>query len=264
MDLELRGKRAVVTGASRGIGLAIARALYAEGADVALVARDKAALDEAAAGLTGTAPAGAPAPRVLAVSADTGDDDSVAALAAQVLAAFGGVDVLVNAAAQPSTGAFPESALEGEINVKVRGYLRTARAFAPQMAERGWGRIVNISGAAARQSGSLVGSVRNVAVAALTKNLADELGPQGVNVHVVHPGYTRTEATPARLAAAAEARGTTPAEAEAAVAAGISIGRIVTAEEIADVVAFLASPKSVSLNGDPILTTGGIRGPIFY
>jgi NAD(P)-dependent dehydrogenase (short-subunit alcohol dehydrogenase family) len=87
------------------------------------------------------------------------------------------------------------------------GYVRTARAVAPQMKARGWGRIVNISGLAARQSGNAVGSIRNVAVAALTKNLADELGPSGINVTVVHPGQTRTERTAAMVAAQAKAQG---------------------------------------------------------
>jgi len=123
---------------------------------------------------------------------------------------------------------------------------------------------VNISGLAARHTGSITGSVRNVAVAAMTKNLADELGPRGINVTVVHPGMTRTERTPQALAAMASARGTDPASLEAAIAGGVSIGRMVTAEEVADVVAFLASPRSVALNGDPVVAGGGARGPIFY
>jgi NAD(P)-dependent dehydrogenase (short-subunit alcohol dehydrogenase family) len=92
-----------------------------------------------------------------------------------------------------------------------------------------------------------VGSVRNVAVAALTKNLADELGPRGVNVTVVHPGPTVTERQP-----------------PAAAVANVSIGRPVTGEEVADVIAFLASPRSVAINGDAIAVGGGITGAIHY
>jgi NAD(P)-dependent dehydrogenase (short-subunit alcohol dehydrogenase family) len=132
------------------------------------------------------------------------------------------------------------------------------------MKARGWGRIINVSGLAARQTGSPFGSIRNVAVAAMTKNLADELGPHGINVTVVHPGMTVTERTPGLLAEWAEALGVTAAEAEARVAAGISIGRIVTAEEIADVVTFLASPRSVAVTGDAVAVGGGTRGPIHY
>jgi NAD(P)-dependent dehydrogenase (short-subunit alcohol dehydrogenase family) len=101
-------------------------------------------------------------------------------------------------------------------------------------------------------------------VAAMSKNLADELGAQGINVVVVHPGMTRTERTPAALAAMADARGTTPYELERRLESGVSIGRLVTAEEVASVVAFLASPRSVALNGDPVVVSGGARGPIYY
>ena len=259
MDLELTGRRAVVTGGSRGIGLAVGRALAAEGADVALVARDKDALARAAEQVAAES-----GRRVIGVRADTGDDGSVAAMAEEVVRQFGGADILVNAAATPNTGGFPEDGLIDEINVKVQGYLRTARAFAPLMTGQGWGRIINIGGLAARQAGSVVGSVRNVAVAALTKNLADELGPQGVNVVVVHPGLTRTEQTAQLLTAAAEARGTSVEEVQRAMESVVSIGRMVTAPEIAAVVAFLASPKSVALNGDPIVASGGTRGAIYY
>jgi NAD(P)-dependent dehydrogenase (short-subunit alcohol dehydrogenase family) len=245
MDLELTGRRAIVTGGSRGIGRAIARALAAEGADVALVARDAEALERAAGELAAES-----GRRVIGVAADTGDDASVAAMVARVVAELGGVDILVNAAATPNRGRIGDDALEDEVNVKVRGYLRCARAVAPQMVDRGWGRIINISGLAARQTGSIVGSVRNVAVAAMSKNLADELGPSGINVTVVHPGLTRTERTPDELAAS--------------VGPSVSIGRIVTADEVAAVVAFLASPKSVALNGDPIVASGGVLGPIHY
>jgi NAD(P)-dependent dehydrogenase (short-subunit alcohol dehydrogenase family) len=182
-----------------------------------------------------------------------------------VVAQLGGVDILVNAAATPATGApFTDDDLESEINVKVRGYLRCARAVAPLMVESGWGRIVNIAGLAARSTGNIVGTVRNVAVAAMTKNLADELGPRGVNVTVVHPGMTRTERTPEAMEAMAQSRGTTVEELERALEGGVSIGRLVTAEEVATVVTFLASPRSVALNGDPVVAGGGARGSIYY
>ncbi|SHH30958.1 SDR family NAD(P)-dependent oxidoreductase [Streptomyces sp. 3214.6] len=258
MDLQLNGRRAVVTGGSRGIGLAVARALAAEGADVALVARNRDALQSAAEKIAADS-----GRRVIAVPADTGDDASVAEMARSVVEQLGGADILVNAAARPNTG-IPETDFETELNVKVRGYLRTARAFAPLMREQGWGRIINIGGIAARQTSSLVGSVRNVAVAAMTKNLADELGPHGVNVVVLHPGPTRTETSERHIRALADDRGISTDEAERLAASMVSIGRMVTAEEVADVVAFLASPRSVALNGDPVVPSGGMRGPIHY
>jgi NAD(P)-dependent dehydrogenase (short-subunit alcohol dehydrogenase family) len=265
MDLELAGKRAVVTGGSRGIGLAIARALAAEGCDVALVARDLVALDAAAGALAASS-----GRVVIGVPCDTGDDESVAAMAAEVNRRLGGADILVNAAARPNTGAvvgidgFDPAEFGEQVNVKVLGYLRCARAFVPGMRAAGWGRIINISGLAARSTGSVTGTVRNVAVAALTKNLADELGRDGINVTVVHPGVTVTEQTPEILAMRAERSGVSVAEVERQIGASVSIGRIVTAAEVAAVVAFLASPKSVAINGDAINAGGGPVGPIYY
>ena len=154
--------------------------------------------------------------------------------------------------------------LMAAIDTKVLGYVRTARALAPHMVAQGWGRIINISGLAARSTGLPSASIRNVAVAALTKNLADELGRSGINVNVVHPGMTVTERTPAVVAAYAAAGGISETEAEARMHARVGIGRVVTAAEVADVVAFLASPRSVAINGDAIAVGGGTPGPIHY
>jgi NAD(P)-dependent dehydrogenase (short-subunit alcohol dehydrogenase family) len=127
-----------------------------------------------------------------------------------------------------------------------------------------WGRIVNISGLAARSTGSIIGSIRNIGVAALTKNLADELGPGGINVTCVHPGMTRTEKTAALLQRRAEAAGVTPDEIEQRIAAANTIRHLVTAEEVADIVVFLASPRSIAINGDVIAAGGGMPGAIYY
>lgn len=265
MDLQLTGKRAIVTGGSRGIGLASARALAAEGCDVALVAREPTALEaarEAVAAESGR--------RVIAISADTGDEESVRSMASAVEGELGGADILVNAAARPNTGAvvgiedFDEAEFGEQVNVKVLGYLRCVRAVVPLMRQAGWGRIINVSGLASRSTGSITGTVRNVAVSALTKNLADELGRHGINVTVVHPGVTVTEATPQILAARAERAGVTVAEISRRLGASVGIGRLVTAEEVAAVVAFLASPVSVAINGDAIVAGGGAVGPIYY
>lgn len=266
MDLELAGKVAIVTGGSRGIGKAVARQLAAEGADVAIAARTEGRLRETAVELgeeTGQ--------RILPVVVDTGDDSSVRSMVEAVVAEFGRVDVLVNSAAVPGGGG-PPPALEAitaeafwaDMNVKVLGYIRCAQAVAPQMREQGWGRIVNISGLAARSAGSTIGSMRNVSVAALTKNLANELGPDGINVTVVHPGMTYTERMPALFAARAEAQGISVEEAEQQFASGNSIRHLVTAEEVASVIAFLSSPKSIAINGDAIAVGGGAGTAIHY
>lgn len=266
MDLLLSGRRAVVTGASRGIGLAVARALTAEGADLALVARHREPLEQAATDLAARS-----GRTVLPIAADTGDDAAVRAMVERVVAELGGVDILVNAAATPASAApavslaeLTDEMMREQFEVKVLGYLRCARAVAPYMISAGWGRIINISGLNARSTGSLVGSVRNVAVAAMAKNLADELGPAGINVTVVHPGTTVTERTPALVRALAERRGESEAQVRARMDAATSIGRMVTAEEVADIVTFLASPRSVAMTGDPVVVGGGARGSIYY
>jgi NAD(P)-dependent dehydrogenase (short-subunit alcohol dehydrogenase family) len=267
MDLQLEGKRALVTGGSRGIGKAIARALAREGVDVALLARDPAALQAAAKELAAESGRG-----VVGVAGDTTSDESVRAAIAQAVAALGGpIDILVNAAAEPAGYAAPPRIeqiraefFHAELDTKVMGYIRCAREVVAGMRERGWGRIVNVSGLAARQSGNAVGSIRNVAVAALTKNMADELGPAGINVTVVHPGQTRTERTGPQIAEQAAARGLTAQAIEQEMGARNSTGRLVEAEEVADVVVFLCSPRSRAINGDVIPVGGGTPRSIHY
>jgi NAD(P)-dependent dehydrogenase (short-subunit alcohol dehydrogenase family) len=252
MDLGLEGKVAIVTGGSRGIGKAIARQLALEGVDVVIAARNGAQLEVSAAEIareTGR--------RVLPIVADTGQRESVNRLVASSIDRLGRVDILVNNAAVPG-GISPATRLEQivdeqvleDIDIKVVGYLRTARALAPHLIKNGWGRIINIGGLAIHRTGRPVATLRNVGVAAVTKNLADELGPKGINVVAVHPGATRTERT--------------DPEQERALAASASIGRIVDAREVAWVVAFLASPLSVAINGDAIPVGGGSLGSIHY
>lgn len=266
MDLDLAGKTAIVTGGSRGIGKAIARELAREGVRVAIVARDAAALDAAAAEITAET-----ASDVVAITADTGSDVSVRAMVAGALDALGGIDILVNAAAEPGGQKPPPKLAEidddiawPDLNVKVLGYLRCIREVAPHMAARGGGRIVNIAGLATKTTGSTVGSIRNVAVAALTKNVADELAAQHITAVVVHPSTTRTERTHAVMEAMAKRRGVTTQEVEVQMNSANLLGRIVDAQEVAWIVAFLCSPKAVSINGDAVVVGGGIRGAIHY
>ena len=266
MDLELTGKRALVTGGSRGIGKAIARQLALEGCSVCITARDGDTLRATASELSA-----ATGHRVVWSAGDTADDASVRGIVASCVEQLGGVDILVNSAAMPAGQSAPpklaaitDEAFWGDVNVKVMGYLRCAREVAPLMAAQGWGRIINISGLGARSAHSIIGSIRNVGVSALTKNLADELGPSGINVTVVHPGLTRTEKTLGVVAAQAERSGATPDAVERQMGAATSIGRIIESDEVAYVVAFLASPKSVSITGDAIACGGGQKGVIHY
>jgi NAD(P)-dependent dehydrogenase (short-subunit alcohol dehydrogenase family) len=139
MDLELAGKRAIVTGGSRGIGLAIADQLAAEGADVALVARDESVLRQAADDIARSGH------RVLAIAAHTTNDVAERGFVEQVVSELGGIDILVNAAARPGGGSPPPSLadvtdddLRVEFETKVLGYLRCARAVAPHMQAQQW------------------------------------------------------------------------------------------------------------------------------
>ena len=262
MDLELTGKRAIILGGTKGIGRAAAEALAREGAVVTVAARhDVEAIAAQIAAATGGT--------VHGVAIDSRDDASVQAGVAAAVAAMGGVDILVNSAASPWSAAkntvasqTSDDAMREEFEEKVLGYLRAARAVAPHLVANGWGRIVNISGLGARRSGSVAQTVRNISVAAITKNLADELGPHGVNVTVVHPGVTRTAGVAARIDDVV-ASGTPLAEAERAVAGNI-IGRVVTPDELAAVIAFLASPRSVAITGGAVDAGGGTPGVVIY
>jgi NAD(P)-dependent dehydrogenase (short-subunit alcohol dehydrogenase family) len=150
------------------------------------------------------------------------------------------------------------------MNTKVMGYLRTSREVAPHMNKARSGRIINVSGLGARQTGTTIGSIRNVGVAALTKNLADELGVHGISVVCLHPGLTRTEATPGVVAAQANAQGIPEAEIEKRLAGRNVLKTLIGAEQIAYVCTFLASPKSIAINGETIGAGGGTPGVIFY
>ena len=265
MDLELKGKTAIITGGSRGIGKAIGREFGLEGMDVALVARGQEALEATARELAEETGA-----NLITIVADTGDPESVKAMVKEAAERLGRIDILVNSAARvggaytPKLAEITEDDFWSDMNTKVMGYLRCAEAVAPYMIDQGWGRIINLSGMAARQAGYAVGSMRNVSVSALSKNLADELGPQGINVTTVHPGMTYTERTPAMLEERAKTQGITIEEAERRMAEGNSIHHLVDAREIAYVIAFLASPKSISINGDAIATGGGVPRAIHY
>ena len=242
MDLELTGRVALVTGGSRGVGRAIAQELAREGIDVAICARHRAALDETAEAL-----AKETRRRIVPIVADTTNAESVTHMVDAAVAALGRVDVLVNNAATPGglvRGALAEAdegALLEDINTKVVGYLRCAKAVLPHMQRRGWGRIINIGGLSGRRSGNISG-LRNAAIVHLTKTLADQLGAHGITVNLVHPGATRTERTD---------------EETARRAASNAIRRIVDAHEIGQVVAFLASTKAASITGVAIDASGG-------
>jgi len=266
MDLGLEGRRALVTGGSRGIGKAVARKLSEEGVRCAICARTREPLEATAAEIssaTGT--------QVLPLVADVRDTTSVEAFVAAAAERLGGLEIVVNAAARVGGSGIPED-LEGvteqtiltDFDEKLLGALRTTRAALPSLRRAGWGRIVNIGGLTARTAGSVTAGARNAALVHLTKTLATTLGKDGITANVVHPAVTVTEGLEERLAARAGREGTTRDRLLADMAKNSAIGRLVTAEEVASVVVFLASAASVSITGESISVGGGTGASVHY
>ena len=265
MDLALAGKRAIVTGGTGGIGIAIVRQLALEGVRTAVCSRslDRAKDAIVSLGLGDSA-------ELLPVEVQLKDPDSVSSMVAAVAAAWGGVDILVNSAAEVSgnvaedfdhvTDEFVLSSFED----KFVGILRVARNVVPFMREQRFGRIINLAGSTARHAGSISAGARNSAVVNLTKAMAVELGKDGITVNAVHPFTTVTENLGPRLERMAARRDVSADEHLQKISASTSLGRLVTAAEVADFVTFLASPRSVSLTGEVLALTGGLGTNVYF
>ncbi len=263
MDLKLKGKVAVVTGGSLGIGRAVAEAFAAEGVRVAIVARSKDKLEQAAREITEKTGV-----EVIAAPADVTNTAQVEATIEKVAAHFGRIDILVNGAAHPGglvrseiENADPEGLLQ-DIDIKVVGYMRFAKAAAAHMRKGGYGRIINIGGLTGRGSKQLSG-MRNVAVVHMTKTLSDQLGPAGITVNVIHPGVVETPHIHELYAKEAKLQGLTPEQVEANYAKATPIRRVLQVNEIADVVLFLASERAGAITGESLAVDGGITRGIF-
>ena len=263
MDLGLSGRRAIVTGASRGIGRAVAAALVAEGARVLLVARGAEALAAAAGEL---AAAGATAGgSVETFAADVTDPVAAPAIVAAARERLGGLDVLVNNAGSSANvplERLTEADWELQWQLNVRAPERLMAAAAPVMAASGWGRIVNVASSSGKRSSAtnVAYSVAKSAQLALSRAYAEAWAAKGVLVNAVAPGPTATElwTAPGGLAdQAAAARGITREEALAAAAARTPRGRIGEPAEIADVVLFLCSERASNVVGAAWSADGG-------
>ena len=261
MDLELQGKTALVTGGSKGIGKAIALELAREGVDVAIAARSQDTLDEAVreiASETGR--------KVVAISADTTSWDDVQRMVETTVSELGGVDILVNSAAmvggqvRGTIDEADETDLIEDLDTKVVGYFRSIKAVVPHMRAKKWGRVISIGGVSARQS--TIYGLRNAAVVHLTKTLSDQLGPDGITLNVVHPGLTLTATINERLDSQAEQQGISRDEVNASVSQNVAIRRVVAAEELAWLTAYLASPKAECVTGEVIAAGGGALGAV--
>jgi len=263
MDLGLNGKTALVTGASRGIGRAVARALSGEGARVMICSRDADMLTRAA-GEIGAATGN----RVDTIAADLSDLGSCARVVVESVARLGGLDILVNNAGAIKGGDFlttPDEEWLRGWSLKLLGYIRLAREALPHMQRQGGGRIVNVVGAAARNPSPtyMMGGAANAALINFTKALADLGARYNVLVTAVSPGPVRTERwdTLARQQAAAAGKDLTTFVKEQA--ATMPLGRIALPEEVADLVCFLASERASFLTGIAITVDGGATRGVY-
>lgn len=261
MNLELADKVAIITGASRGLGLASARALAAEGARVVIVARGQAALDAAAIELESSAaapgtPARADGKRVLAVAADVSTPDGAERVVAETIAAFGRIDVLVNNVGKAGGAGIADTGddeWQSAVDQTLFPAIRMSRLVVPHMRAQGSGVILMIASIWGRESGGrMTYNVVKAAEISLAKAMAQQLAKDNIRVNSIAPGsisfdggswWKRQQEDPEGM--------------KAFVAREIPMGRFGRAEEVGDVVAFLASARASWVTGACITVDGG-------
>ncbi|MGC8874385.1 MAG: SDR family oxidoreductase [Chloroflexia bacterium] len=261
MDLGLRGRVALVAAASRGLGKAVAMELAREGADVAICARGKEQLRRTAEEIA--AETGA---RLLAIAADVTVARDVTNLVTTVVEQFGRLDILVNNAGGPPPGpflSFSDDDWRRAVELNLISTVRLTRAAVPIMRANHWGRIINITSVAVKQPipDLVLSNAARSAVIGLAKTLALELAPDGITVNSVCPGFTLTERVQQLAESLAEREGKTVAEVLAGYERQIPMGRMGRPEELAALVAFLASERAAYITGTAIQVDGGyVRG----
>lgn len=256
MSGELQGKTALVTGASKGIGAAIADRLAAEDCAVALAARDADALAATCADIS--ARRGVTA---CPIAADLSTEDGCRTAAEAALAALGGLDILVNCAGAAKAGAFleqPDAEWVDGFALKFFGAMRLCRALWPSLKRRR-GVVVNIGGGAAYTPGAsfMVGGAVNAALNHFTKALSKQGLVDDVNVNIVHPGVTVTERMEALIRQQAESEGVAEAEIRERNFKNAGIRRLGEPIDVAETVAFLCSPRARHIQGVDIAVDGG-------
>jgi 3-oxoacyl-[acyl-carrier protein] reductase len=257
MELKLTGRKALVTGGSKGLGFAIARTFAEAGADVAIMARGQAALDEAAATIGAR-----PSQRVEALPCDVRRADDISAGFARVMAVFGHVDILVNNAGTSNAHPFDtvtDEQWQEDIDLKLFAAIRLTRLVWPQMKARHWGRVINVLniGAKAPRPGSTPTSVTRAAGMALTKALAGEGAPHGILVNALLVGFIESDQWVRRAAAL----GMPLADFLSRMGREVPLGRVGTAQEFANAACFLASDAASYITGTAINVDGN-RSPV--
>lgn len=259
MDLKLGGKTAFITGASKGIGRAVAARLTDEGCDVAITARGREELESAAREL-----ADASGRRVLALSGDMGVPEDVERCVRATIDELGHIDVLITCAGSSPGGLLEELTEEQwlqSLNLKFLGYVRTVRSVVPHMVERGSGAIVLVVGNDGLKPSfwEMTAGAANAADLNFAASIADQYGPQGIRVNTVNPGPVETDRWDGLEKAFARDMGVDQAEARRRAEASIPFGRITEPDEVAALVTFLASDVAASLHGANIPIDGAQR-----
>ncbi len=259
MELGLKGKVALVTGGSKGIGKAVARGLAEEGVKVAICARSRGDLDDAV-----TAIVKATGGEVFAVAGDLTREADVEKIVAATVGRFQRIDILVNNAGAAPGGLLldlTEEDWQKALQLKFLGYVRCMKAVIPHMLQQGRGRIVNIVGNdGVKPIGvELTPSAANAADLAVTVALAEQYGRNGICINAINPGPVATERWDGLIAGIAKVRKISVEEAQKRAERSIPLGRICTPEEVANVAVFVASDRASFMNGAVITLDGGQR-----